>query len=129
MAETKVVRATAATVSASVARDPRKYYAIHWGSGHVSYSQLCRASIVRVRPSTCVGDKDCVRACLTMHVGRRLQPGNKVSAARVVRFTEAIYQRANQHLHGPAHVQHGCVRLPVLQQVGADQLVKVSHRR
>eukprot|EP00965_Chrysotila_dentata_P088293 2915677-Pleurochrysis_carterae.AAC.2 len=39
---------------------------------------------------------------------RRMQPGN-VNPARVVRVTETIHQQANQHFHGPAYVQGGCL--------------------
>eukprot|EP00965_Chrysotila_dentata_P011940 392399-Pleurochrysis_carterae.AAC.1 len=64
-----------------------------------------------------------MRACLAMCIGRLMQLG-KASTARIVWVNKTIYQRTSQDTHDPAYVHGGCVRLHILQQVGADQLAQ-----
>eukprot|EP00965_Chrysotila_dentata_P069556 2297573-Pleurochrysis_carterae.AAC.2 len=85
--------------------------------------------MVRVIARAGVGDEDGMRACLAMCIGRLVQL-RKASTARVVWVNETIYQRTSQYTHNPAHVHRGCVGFHhILQQVGANQLAQVSHRR
>eukprot|EP00965_Chrysotila_dentata_P022305 737670-Pleurochrysis_carterae.AAC.1 len=84
--------------------------------------------MVRVRARTGVGDEDGLRACLAMCIDRLVQL-RKASTVRIVWVNETIYQQTSQVAHDRAHVHRGCVRLHIAQQIGADQLAQVSHRR